>query len=771
MDGSRFDDLVKSLGAARSRRSVLGALAGVAAAAFGLDSAGAGSRKRDVGDSCKSNDDCASNRCVAESRTRKICHCRSAGDCPGDVRQCHHAACLPNGLCGNSITVGTPCNDGNKCTTGDVCQADGRCKGTPKNCDDNNACTADSCDPATGNCVHTPISCDDNNHCTVDTCDSVRGCVHTPIICNDDNPCTIDTCNPAVGCVFTPVNCDDGNPCTIDSCDRDTGQCVHAPKNCDDNNPCTIDTCDTTTGNCVHTPKNCDDNNRCTVDTCDVSSGNCVNTPIVCNDGDPCTTDSCDAVTGCANTPKYDLAALDAADKCNTYTCDSSTGNLVKTPKQCDPTANNGDLCKVNACDPTTGNCVLQPVVCDDGDLCTVDACDSAVGCVYTPITCPPPPDDCFDAGACQSATGVCSAPVYLGDGTTCSSGICWNQSCCTPDPDDVTCNGACGSQTNNCGQPVDCGSCCAESGASCGGDGDCCQGYCIFGVCQDDLLTLDDSCDTDDHCDTGACCTVCVDLNNDSDNCGSCEYACFGDNATMYCAGGTCQIDSCDSGFADCDNDPTNGCETNIDNDGNNCGTCNNACSGANATMYCDGGECAIDYCDGGYADCDNDPRNGCEVDLNNDGNNCGGCNNVCIGDNATMYCDGGTCGVNFCDGGYDDCDRDPSNGCEVNLNNDSQNCGSCGNVCALLNATATCVGGQCQVDTCDEGYANCTGDPTAGCDTFLLSDPNNCGFCGTVCPTIPLDAGFSYCSAGSCAITCINGYFQCGDACCAET
>lgn len=56
----------------------------------------------------------------------------------------------------------------------------------------------------------------------------------------------------------------------------------------------------------------------------------------------------------------------------------------------------------------------------------------------------------------------------------------------------------------------------------------------------------------------------------------------------------------------------------------------------------------------------------------------------------------DGGPCPT-----GYDDCDRDPSNGCEVNLMVSKPNCGMCGNHCpggALASCCmGTCVSGRC--------------------------------------------------------------------------
>ena len=69
VDGSRFDELTKSLTAQRSRRGVLGALAASALAAVGARRAEA-ARLRAVGNSCVSNADCASGFCVHESCTR-----------------------------------------------------------------------------------------------------------------------------------------------------------------------------------------------------------------------------------------------------------------------------------------------------------------------------------------------------------------------------------------------------------------------------------------------------------------------------------------------------------------------------------------------------------------------------------------------------------------------------------------------------------------------------------------------------------------------------
>lgn len=55
---------------------------------------------------------------------------------------------------------------------------------------------------------------------------------------------------------------------------------------------------------------------------------------------------------------------------------------------------------------------------------------------------------------------------------------------------------------------------------------------------------------------------------------------------------------------------------------------------------------------------------------------------------------CRGGRCVITTCAAGYGDCDTDPTNGCELNLNNDPLNCGDCGQRCG---AGELCSGGRC--------------------------------------------------------------------------
>jgi hypothetical protein len=161
MDGNRFDELTRALGSGRSRRGILKGLGASALAAAGvgrLAAPAAARRKRSVGNSCASNNDCASGLCVQESRTRKICRCQSGTDCCvsdaecDDGNDCTADACV-NNQCAHTPLTGTPCDDGNLCTAEDACQA-GQCVGVAVECPPVDDCHDEGyCDVTTGQCV------------------------------------------------------------------------------------------------------------------------------------------------------------------------------------------------------------------------------------------------------------------------------------------------------------------------------------------------------------------------------------------------------------------------------------------------------------------------------------------------------------------------------------------------------------------------------------------------------------------------------------------
>ena len=88
-------------------------------------------------------------------------------------------------------------------------------------------------------------------------------------------------------------------------------------------------------------------------------------------------------------------------------------------------------------------------------------------------------------------------------------------------------------------------------------------------------------------------------------------------------------------------------------------------------------------------------------------------------------------------CSPGFLDCNGNSADGCEINTNTSASNCGSCGNVCVLMNATAGCMNGICFVAGCNSPYLDCDGGLANGCETNISTDTNNCGNCGNVCPS----------------------------------
>jgi hypothetical protein len=266
----------------------------------------------------------------------------------------------------------------------------------------------------------------------------------------------------------------------------------------------------------------------------------------------------------------------------------------------------------------------------------------------------------------------------------------------------------------------------------------------------------------------------TCADLTSDPANCNACGAACPVNHNTPTCTGGVCGLGTCAANYLDCDNNPSNGCEVNLETDPLNCGKCGNACTGGqvcvngNCGLNCPGSEvvCRIGP-DGGVSDAGTGP--GYCTNLSGDPNNCGGCGAACPINNNTPTCSGGSCATGTCAQGYGDCNGNPADGCEVNLETDPAHCGTCANACSVANATTGCTGGQCIITSCTTGFGDCDMSYGDGCEANLTDDPLNCGACGNNCGTACTgNVGGTTCTNSACAITsCSPGYYNLDDLC----
>ncbi|MDO9022830.1 MAG: fibrinogen-like YCDxxxxGGGW domain-containing protein [Deltaproteobacteria bacterium] len=404
-------------------------------------------------------------------------------------------------------------------------------------------------------------------------------------------------------------------------------------------------------------------------------------------------------------------------------------------------------------CDTTTRACVdcVTDDHCPSGNLCVgnlcVMGCNAGRACPSGQTCCS---GGCVDTQSNTAACGMCDARCAVPNAAAaCLNGSCAVGACTAPYAD---CNG---SPTDGCEANTQtdvnrCGACGTSCPPRANAASACAAGVCAF-TC--DAGFADCNNDPTDGCE--------VDIRTSVGSCGRCGAACSLANATATCAAGTCAIGMCSAGFGDCDGNAPNGCETDTRTSVSHCGACGTACAGApNAVPACANGACAL-TCTAGFAECDGNAANGCEVDTRSSATHCGGCGRTCNLPNATATCAGSLCAVGACATGFADCDGNAANGCEVDTRTSAAHCNGCGMACAFANAASSCAASACVLGACAAGFADCDATAANGCEVDTRSTVTSCGMCGRTCALANATAG---CAAGACTVaSCNAGFADC--------
>jgi Stigma-specific protein, Stig1 len=329
--------------------------------------------------------------------------------------------------------------------------------------------------------------------------------------------------------------------------------------------------------------------------------------------------------------------------------------------------------------------------------------------------------------------------------------------------PDATVGDDAIGSTDDGPSTPEDDGSAMADSSSGCSPHQMMCAAGCVSdddihncGVCGRDCTVLPHVAAQGLTCTNGVCTATCApgykhcssnpadvcetDL-SEAPHCGDCNTACDADSGTPVCAA-TADSFACTSG---CPAETTlcSGSCANLMTDDGHCGTCDNACTNG---MTCQSGTCAcpapLTNCGGSCYETDGDPTH-C-------GTSCAVCPVPPNGGTAT--CSQGSCG-GTCAAGYSACTTGTQ--CQYNTNTDATHCGP---ACTACTGGMICSGGAC---SCPAADTNCSGTCVNP-----LTNANNCGGCGNVCPdTAPL------CKGGACqcaTLKCGTSTCPCGSSCC---
>ncbi len=728
-------------------------------AALALLADGCTSERLTVGQ-CEFDSDCVAGQACAGNVCRATC--RSDADCPGTAR------CRPADIAGEMACVPPPvsgpgCVRDSDCASGQAC-LDGQCR---PQCQTNYDCQVvnplSSC--SSGRCVPQcsvgRADCDGvmPNGCEVDVRVDARNCSACGRACPAGQVCSAGACRD--GCADGETSCA-GSCVRLASSVAHCGRCANAcPTPANATPTCAMGACGFAClpgfGDCDGDASNGCEASLTAPDHCGTCATRCaaptpacstVEGRVVCT-AEPCAGAVCGGVCvdtatdprNCGRCGNACPAGSNGDARCEAGSCAIRCTDTTRYA-DCDGNAATGceaeirsDAMNCGACGTRCAGATHASGVCAE-TACAI-RCDAGFGDCDAVTSTGCEVDTRADASHCGRCGNACTAPANAV--AACAAGAC--AFTCNAGFADCDTSATTGCEVSTSSDRANCGAC----GRACAAGE-----VCSAGVCRSTCATGETNC-------AGSCANLATSLAH----CGRCGNACPSpSNATPSCAAGLCAFE-CAAGFGDCDSNPSNGCETNLRAASAHCGACGRACSLANATAACSGGVCAVASCAAGFGDCDGVASNGCETNLSGSLSHCGACGRACSLANATAACSGGGCAIAACAAGFGDCDGVASNGCETNLRASAAHCGSCGAACSLSHATPACSSGLCAVAACATGWGDCDHVAANGCEVDLQTATGDCGACGRPC-----GAG-QVCSGGVCASVCASPTTFCAGRC----
>ena len=491
----------------------------------------------------------------------------------------------------------------------------------------------------------------------------------------DNCPCTPDCTNKQCG--------DDG-------CGSDCGSCnlIHALAKCV-NYKCDIENCETGYNNCnTNAQDGCETAGPCGgCPLCTTLSGTtCVaitNNLACTSDNNACTTDAC-----------QDGQCKHIGMICNSPQANECVGNSLRV-------YNNAGACANGICSYSYTDTLCQ-FGCM-GKQCSGNPC-SGISCLNPPV------NECIfnslrvynNAGACNN--GLCT---YSFTDTLCQFG-CANKQC-SGDP----CSGI------SCLNPP-APTCKLNKKVVYTTPGICSNGNCTYSP-------LEISCDDNDACTTDSC---------EKEDCSNVPKICALTHANANCSNNICVIASCEVGYNDCNNNPTDGCETI-----GPCGGCpecttlsgTNCVKAQNMTVCSsDNKPCTNDFCNEGVCqhvaiNCNSQKPNECQdattLKIWDPQGVCS--NGSCVFNDYTLQ----NCNYGCLD---DKCNGDPCNGVSCN-SPPAPYCNNSNVSKVIYNSPGVCSWGICNYNSYNEisciDSSNCTDDYCVGGDCINPQKTNTCG------------------------------------------